>query len=342
MKSVYRTMVGVVQGGVLSGVLLCLSCPTGVAVSAERGPQDEIGELYRSARNEGAVSIWSLNVEEMQWIPKAFNKAYPGIKVEIVTDLNIVSRVVTEARARRYAADVIWNSEASVQPLIERELLVRGGWEQFGVRKENVGADGHMLITSSAAYAVAYRKDRVSPTDVPKTWNDLADPKYRGKLAAGPILFARLTAALAAFEGEKPLLDYARTNDLLQQTITSGERPYVVAVTSHLAEGWKARGAPIEVVLPEPIFVLQFGAVVANHAPHPNAAKLLALWLESPQGRKELEAALLAVDLRPSSNHPKAIELRKTQKRMYVDNKEAMDARNRLIPTMDRIMAGLE
>jgi ABC-type Fe3+ transport system substrate-binding protein len=128
---------------------------------------------------------------------------------------------------------------------------------------------------------------------------------------------------------------------LLEQTIASGERPYVVGITSYLAEGWKARGVPVEVVLPEPVYVTQFGAVVARHAPHPNAAKLLAVWLSGPQGREARDTAGMGVDLRPSSDHPQALELRASGKRLYVDSEEAREIRNRLIPEMDRIMAGL-
>jgi iron(III) transport system substrate-binding protein len=308
-------------------------------------------ELYREAVKEGSVSVWSTNAEEMRWITDAFQTSYPGIRVEIVTDLNVVSRVVTEARAGRNATDVVWSSEALVRPLIERELLLQDAWERFGVRREDVGAEGHMLISNSVAFAVAYRKDRVSASDVPRKWSELLDAKYRGKMAAGPILFARLSAALGAFENEAALLEYARafrrdsktlwTNDLLEQTIASGERPYVVAITSYLAEGWKARGVPVEVVLPEPVYVTQFGAVIARRAPHPNAAKLLAVWLSGPQGRKARDAAHMGADLRPSSDHPKAVELRASGKLVYVDSKEAREIRNRLIPEMDRIMAGL-
>lgn len=323
---------------------------SGMATAAD--PADaRVADLYKAARAEGVVSVWSHNAEEMQWIPAAFGRTFPGIKIEFVIDLNAVSKVVTEARAGRHAADVVWNSEALVRPLIERNLLVRESWEKYGVRAADVGASGHMLITNSATFAVAYRKDRVAAADVPATWNDLLHPKYRNKMAAGPILFARLCAALGVFGQESALLEYARrirgegqvlwTNELLQQTIESGERPYVAGITNYLAEGWKKRNPAIEVVLPEPIFVMQFGAVVTSRAPHPNAARLLALWLAGPQGRKAREEALLAVDLRPSSEHPQAVALRTSGKRLYVDSPEAVEARNKLIPEMDRIMAGL-
>lgn len=319
--------------------------------SAAHIGEGDSSSLYGMAQEEGEVNIWATNAEDLEWIPPAFSRAFPGIDVKIYTDLNVAARVITEARAGRNSVDVVWNSEALVRPLIERNLVIDNEWSGLGVRIEDVGADGHMAITSSVAFAVAYRKDRVAAENVPRTWEELVEDKYRGKMAASPVLLARLAAALGAFEGDRKWLEYARkfrkgtdtlwSNDLLEQAIVSGERPYVVATANYLAERWKTRGLPVEVVIPEPVFIAQFGVVVMRDAPHPNAARLLASWLASADGRSAREQALLAVDLRPSSNHPKAAELRASGKLLYVDTKEAMDARNLLIPEMDRIMSDL-
>lgn len=311
----------------------------------------DIASLYESAKREGVVNILATNAEDINWIPTAFAETYPGVKVGIYTDLNVVARAITEARAGVRNVDLLWNSEGLIGPLIERNLLTREDWPKVGVRPEDVGADGHMAITSSVAYAIAYRSDRVSEGDVPQSWNELTHMKYRGKMAASPILFARLSAGLGAFETKEKWVTYARkihadssvlwSNDLLEQVIVSGERPYVVATADYLAERWKARGLPVEVVLPEPVFITNFGSVVMKAAPHPNAARLLAAWMASQEGRLAREKALLAVDLRPSSAHQKARQLRESGKTLYLDNKEAAERRNALIPEMDRIFSGL-
>jgi iron(III) transport system substrate-binding protein len=313
---------------------------------------DKEQTLHGAAQREAVVNIWATNAEDLNWIPAAFAKSYPGIKVEIYTDLNVASRVISEERAGVHNVDVVWNSEGLIRPLVDRDLIVNDEWPTLGVRAEDIVADGRMVVTSSVAYAIAYRTDLVASSDVPKTWSELTDDKYRGKLAASPILFARLCAGLGAFEMPDTWLAYARrihgqsntlwTNDLLEQTIVSGERPYVVATANYLAERWKARGLPVEVVLPDPVFIAHFGAVVMKAAPHPKAARLLAVWLAGPDGRAAREEALLAVDLRPSSEHPKAKELRSAGKRLYLDSKSTIVARNELIPEMDRIFSGLK
>jgi iron(III) transport system substrate-binding protein len=314
--------------------------------------ETKAGSPHALAQQEGRVALLATNAEDIAWIPEAFGRTYPGIAVDIYTDLNVASRVITEDRAGRSTIDVVWNSEALVQPLIERDLLIDDEWAKYGLHPSDVGAAGHMAITSSLAYAIAYRTDLVSTSDVPRSWSELAEVKYKGRMAASPILFARFCAALGAFEGAERWTGFARavrrdsdtiwSNDLLEQLIVSGERPFVVATANYLAERWKQRGLPVEVVIPEPVFITQFGAVVTRAAPHPHAARLLASWLASPIGRAERERALLAVDLRPSSLHPKAVALRESGKKLYVDTAEAMIAKNLLIPEMDRIVSGLK
>jgi iron(III) transport system substrate-binding protein len=317
-------------------------------VPEKSGPQT----LQAAAQREAIVNIWATNAEDLNWIPEAFEKFYPGIKVEIYTDLNVASRVIAEDRAGLNNVDVVWNSEGLIRPLVDRDLLVGNEWPALGISAEDIAADGRMAVTSSVAYAIAYRTDRVASADVPTTWAELTDAKFRGKMAASPILFARLCAGLGAFETPDPWLTFARkvhdesqtlwSNDLLEQAIVSGERPYVVATANYLAERWKARGLPVEVVLPDPVFIAHFGSVVMKRAPHPNAARLLAVWLAGADGKAAREQALFAIDLRPSSEHPKAVELRASNKRLYLDTKETIEARNKLIPEMDKIFSGLK
>jgi iron(III) transport system substrate-binding protein len=319
---------------------------------APSGTASDSMPLEAAARKEGLVNLWATNAEDVNWIPAAFEKTFPGIKVQIFTDTNVTSRVIAEDRGGVRSADLVWNSEGLIYPLIDRELLVGSEWSKLGVRNEDISAGEFMAITSSAAYAVAYRTDRVPIEEVPKSWGDLTDDRYKRKMAASPFLFARLTAGLGAFETKEKWLDFSRkiyanshvlwSNDLLEQAIVSGERPFVVGTANYLAERWKARGLPIEVVLPEPVFITNFGCVLLKNAPHPNAARILGVWLASPEGRAAREKSLLAVDLRPSSTHPKAIALRESGKRIYLDARATTEIRNSILPQMDRVLSGLD
>jgi iron(III) transport system substrate-binding protein len=340
---------------VVGRAILILCCALSVlearVAGAAQATSPKLEELYAKARQEGIVSIWGTNAEDLNWISQYFGTQYPGIDVRVFTDINISARLITENRAGHDDADVIWNSEALVQPLLIRGLLDKPDWATLQVGAKDVGANGYMAFTNSLTYVVAYNTKFVRSTEVPRHWDDLLKPEYRGKMVASPFLMSRLSAALGVYRGEQIMADYARrlrdeakilwTNDLLEQVIRSGERSYVSAIPNHYADRWIANGISLGYVIPEPAFITQFGSVIAKKAPHPNAARLLVAWLSSPEGRRARERKIFSVDLRAESGHPKAKELRDSGKEIHFDNTEARDERNRLIPIMDRILAGL-
>lgn len=305
--------------------------------------------LYSAAQAEGVVNIWGANIDDLSWIPGAFSKEFPGVRVNVRSDFDIANRVKPMLENGNESVDIVWSSESLVQSLIDEHLLIGGDeWLRIGVRTEDIGADGHMAYTNSTAFAIAYRSDVVAKEDVPFLWDQLTEERYRGKLSASPVLMGHLCATLGYFEGELKWLEFAKKigeesethwTVNLEQSLLSGRSQYAVAISSHMAYSWQARGLPITVVLPEPVFVSQFGSVVPRNAPHPNAARLLASWLASPQGKAAREQALHAVDLRPSSTHPKAVELRQSRKRIYDDSQAAVTARAALLPKVQTVLS---
>jgi ABC-type Fe3+ transport system substrate-binding protein len=330
-------------------IVVCVLFSVQPSISAE---SEAVRRLEASAAREGVVTIYGPNADDMGWIPAAFSKVYPRLKVRLFTDLNVVSRLVAENRAGRHEADVVWNSEALLVPLMERDMIVRVDWKSLGVRPEGIGSDSIMAYTNSVTFAVAYDKASAVTVGIPQKWNDLTMKSYRGKMVASPFLMARLCAALAVYEGEKSWTEFARemrsgasvlwTNDLIEQILTNRERPYAVGVPLHAARSWVANDSRLAYTIPEPVFITQFGSVVLKDAPHPSAARLLASWLASPAGMRAREEAEYTADLRAQSVHPIAIALRDSGKRIHVDSLSAREKRNSLIPTMDRILAGLE
>jgi iron(III) transport system substrate-binding protein len=327
--------------------LLAVCCSTAIGADSRAGSD----ALSAAASKEGLVTILGTNADDLNWIPRYFNKEYPGITVRIVTDLNVSARLITEDRAGRHDADVVWTSEALLAPLLERGLMRKLDAGTLKLTELDIGAQGHMAFTSSVTFVVAYNRNLVRPADVPQRWQDLLQPSFRGRMTSSPFLLARLCAALGVYQGEEPLTTFAQklrsdsavlwTNDLTEQVLASGERPFAAATAMHFVDRWIANGRPFAYTIPEPVFVTQFGSAVLKQAPHPNAAMLLTAWLSSPQGKQAREEAIYAIDLGPSSRHKKAVELRQSGKKIYYDSDEAREKRNALIPKMDRILSGL-
>jgi iron(III) transport system substrate-binding protein len=287
-----------------------------VAISAHAAAQDftkrpGVQALYEKAKAEKEVVFWSPNERETQWVPSEFAKRFPGIQVKTFADVQFPTRVITEARANRHSADVMSHSLGGLMELKRRDLLAALDWDSFGIAKTNVVLDGQAAATHNFIYTVIYDRDKVKAQDVPKRWADLTDPKWQGKLVSQAFLLPRLTAFLAMEWGPDAAEKWARTlveqqktlviNGLSERYLKTGER--LLGVGENLAQTYELRknGVNADFVVMDLMPSTQFIVTVAKNAPHPNAARLLAGWYASDEGKALAEKLNNESDLRPGS-----------------------------------------
>src|SRR5215510_11026593 len=146
------------------------------AVSAQSLDHGRVDKLYAAAKQEGRVIIWGTQRREVEWIPAAFAKAFPGIEVQFLGDNDIAVKAIAEARAGRHQVDVFQNSLTGTLPVAQRDLLTGVDWSPFGIDKRNIAFDGRMAYTTNIAYTVAYNTKAVKEADLPKNWADILDP----------------------------------------------------------------------------------------------------------------------------------------------------------------------
>ena len=206
----------------------CFLLPPGVsAASAQNatlaelamysGP-DRTERLIAGAKREGMVSVYSsLTVDDMKVFGGAFEKKY-GIKLQLwrSSSEDILRRAVVETRGGRFEVDVIETSAAEMESLHREKLLQEVRSPHIAdlspaallPHREWIG-DRLNLITA------AYNTDRIKPADLPKTYEDLIDPKWKGKLgieADDSIWFGALVTALGEDRGLKLFRDITRAN----------------------------------------------------------------------------------------------------------------------------------
>jgi iron(III) transport system substrate-binding protein len=334
-------------GLVLLGLAAAIAA---IPASADWQQSPAVKELYAKAKTEGEVVIWGTNGREVDWIPAAFAAEWPGIKVNVLGDNDIAPKIIAETRAGRHAVDVYWSSITGVEPIVKRELPTAVDWSVFGVAKDNTAFDGRMAFTNNIVYVVAYDTRKMSEADMPKTWDQLLEPKYKDKMAGSLFLLPRLVSALSIKWGEDKALDFARklageTGILLtraprESILQSGERVIAAAEVDTLPKLWAAGGMPVKYVIPAPVVLGQFGATVLAKAPHPSAARLLAGWLASREGKKARERGNLEVDFRPGSDHPDAVKIYTSGVMVIEDSVEQMQARAALYKKAADILTG--
>jgi ABC-type Fe3+ transport system substrate-binding protein len=310
----------------------------------------KVQELYAAAKKDGQVIVWGTQRREVEWIPAAFGKLFPGIEVQFLGDNDIAVKAIAEARAGRHQLDVYQSSLTGTLPVVQRDLLAPVDWSPFGFDRRNLAFDGKMAYTSNIVYTVAYNNKLAKESDAPRQWLDILDERYQGKGTSSTFLLPRLIGGLGLAWGEDKALQFARDivakmNLLLtraprESLLQSGERIYAFGEIDSLIRAVAAEGLPVSQVVPQPVVVGQFGVTIMKNAPHPNAGRLLAGFLASPEGKAARLAATSQADYGPTSDNPLAKELHSGKLQVVWDTPDNMAAREALFGRAAAILTG--
>jgi iron(III) transport system substrate-binding protein len=212
------------------------------------------------------------------------------------------TRIAAEAQGGRHEVDVISQMSTEMVPeLKQRGLLAQPDWlglfaqDLPDVRDAYQAAfpdlRGYYLAFADRVYTVAYNTRQAQRGDAPARWADLADAKYRGKVAYDsrgfPFNYLVLDPDWGTPKTEKLVRDVAANQPLLQpgspqiaDAVVRGETVLGVTSVANVLDG-KTRGAPVDLALLDYVPIDPFVTVVAEQAPHPNAARLYAAWAVS-------------------------------------------------------------
>jgi iron(III) transport system substrate-binding protein len=247
------------------------------------------------AKAEGKV-VWytSTPIPQGQKIVNLFEKEY-GIKVEMFRSGGsaVLRRFQQEADAGRFAADVMTTSDPAAAALLAAKgLFVPFKPKNFDkIPDAAKDKDGNYIAQRLNMMTIYIRQDKVSAADEPKTWNDLANPKYKGKLVMTDPSFTSLQVSVVGMMAKERgwgFYEKLRANDIMvvqsnQQVsdmLKRGERDIAVgALDSYAAEERKA-GHPMKTLYPsDGVFVIPSPTSVIKGGPNPNAAKLFAAFM---------------------------------------------------------------
>jgi iron(III) transport system substrate-binding protein len=162
--------------------------------------------------------------------------------------------------------------------------------------------DGYFVAQRLNLMTNYLRSDKIAEADEPKTWNDLANPKYKGKMVIGDPSFTSLLVSVVGMLSKTKgwgFYEKLRANDIMvvqgnQQAadmLKRGERVIAVgALDSYAAEDRKA-GHPMKTLYPtDGVFVIPSPTSVVKGSPNPEAAKLLAQFIISDEAQKMFPA----------------------------------------------------
>jgi iron(III) transport system substrate-binding protein len=294
-----------------------------MATQAAMGAEDRaVAALYEAAKKEGQITIYSPNEPVLQGLEKEFPKVFPGIEVKWTQaePTELATKLITEKRAGQVKPDLAFDSLRDVTDLLERGMISTQDYVSLGVAKDLILFDSMMIGIWNVAFAHACNTNLIKHrSELPRTWNDFLDPKWKGKLVAWDFPFSAGLAWWGIEVGEETVIEYAKklvkTQDILltrayEDVVNTGERPTVLNSNLGVVFRGQARGFPVEFFLSEAQGAPQYVAIIPEGARHAAAAKLVIHYLLSDPGKAMVWEYFKSADAHPGADTPctKAIE----------------------------------
>lgn len=268
--------------------------------------------LIEAAKKEGELVLYTgLIVNQIvRPMTEAFQKKY-GINVtylSISSQAEIALKVTNEHRAGKVMADVVEGGGQMIPALLKAGALeaYRPASAQH-YAPEFSSPEGFWHIVSVNYLMAAYNTDLVKAAEAPRSFEDLLDPKWKGKMvwsgdpnsAGAPGFVGNVLmslgepagrALLGKLKEQKPVALMATQRVVLDQVI-SGQYPLALTTFFHHAVISRAQGAPVQWLPLEPVITVGNIVGLVKNRPHPNAGKLFLDFVLSEEGQNLFRAA---------------------------------------------------
>jgi iron(III) transport system substrate-binding protein len=276
-----------------------------------------------AAKKEGKV-VWytSTPIATAQKIAKLF-ETESGIKVELFRSGGsaILSRFMQEYDAKRIAADVLTTSDPSAaDAMAKKGMFVAFKPKDFETIPDAAkDAQGYHVAQRLNMITLFARDDKVAAADLPKTWTDLTNAKYKGKLVMSDPSFTSLQLSVVGTLSKKLGWSYyedLRKNDVMvvqgnEQIVDNlkrGERLIAAGALDSYAADSRKEGHKIKSIYPEDgTFVIPSPTSIIKGSPNPNAAKAFAEFMIGVNAQKifpEDGGYAARVDVAPPEGNP--------------------------------------
>jgi iron(III) transport system substrate-binding protein len=262
-------------------------------------PEAITPQLIEAAKKEARVVLYSaMDLPVGEKLGKAFEAQYPGIQVQIERSGSerLFQRIDQEFASNIRAADVVNSSDAShfitwkkngwLAPFVTEDMA-----QHF--LPEYRDPDGMSATTRIYLSSIAYNTSLVKPDDAPKSFADLLDPKWAGKMVKGHPAYSG-TIMTATFQmvrefGWEYYEKLSKQRVMQVQSSTDPPKKLALGERAVMADGneynvvlLKEAGQPVEPVYPtEGTPTISGPTGIFANAPHPNAARLFQAWLHT-------------------------------------------------------------
>jgi len=285
---------------------LALAAFAAPARAAAPEPSVATAELVTAANKEGKLAFYTaMDLPVAEHLAKAFETKYSGIavRVERSGSERVFQRIAQEMASNIFACDVINSADAAHFIVWKRNGWLAPYLPEDAARHFTADyrdGDGLFVTTRIWLSSLGYNTDLVKAEDAPKSFADLLDPKWKGKMVKGHPAYSG-TIMTATFQIARELgWDYLEklSKQQVMQVQSSTDPPKKLALGERaiMADGndynliqLKERGQPVEPIYPsEGTPTITGPSGVFKSAPNPNTARLFQNWLHSREGQQLL------------------------------------------------------
>lgn len=212
-----------------------------------------------------------------------------------------MNKIFTESRGGRHDWDVVVGRGEMVLPMMQRKLLASyPSPESKMIDEQLVDKEGFWTAYYVNSYVLGWNTKLVKREDVPKTYDALLNPKWKGgQISLDTEAYGMVEGLKRAWGQEKAIaylkklaaLDpvLKRGNTERVQLVVAGEYPLIIAYNQTI-QRLTSRGAPIDWLPLEPAVTQVNPVMIGSKAPHPNAARLFYDYILSKEGQEELRS----------------------------------------------------
>jgi iron(III) transport system substrate-binding protein len=305
---------------VLVGVLVAFLLLPGWSICAEKKAQKALpqvpitykgdtdssiirrAQLIEGAKKEGALSWWtSLKPDQLQVLVAEFNKIYPFIKVTYWRgqDQERDTRLETEHTTNKLTVDLCDAGDFVAYPR-RRAMGLTDKYTDFipGIKtmdKRMFSKFGDWAQLGNNAIVPMYNTNQVSAAEAPKNWEDLLNPKWKGKIGMTTDVKAWYVMALA--EGgwgigktENFLKSLKQQEPLWAAGHTAGYNLLIAGEYKMMGENYlryifdnKKKDVPVDWVRVRPVPITGGTFLLTKKGPNPNSARLFVEWIFSKE-----------------------------------------------------------
>ena len=320
---------------VVWGAILLAWCWGGVQAFGAVSPA--LSRVIEGAKKEGRVSVilsTPLYGKGIDRLRRSIAEKY-GVNLQIdytptaSYPVSLAKAIMEKKTGTAPSNDLMILSDATLAKAVAIGITEKVDWKPLlaeGTPSEVIQFDGNALSVYTSHYGIIYNPTVISPQEAPRSLKDLANPKWRGKIAihSYPSVYLNIGYVLGIDKTLSTMREMMKNEpvvDLYPRGLTrymAGEYPILFTISSYLVQT-KKKGVPSQWVSPEISMSTVHSVLVTKGALHPNAAKLVTAFLAGPDGNKVMleEAEMGSAFYRGNFEHDIDQEDRKLGLKVY-------------------------